>query len=422
MSLQHKVIQQSLKEEYFEDITSLVDLEEIQDDILVRKGLLNVMTLEGSNILKGNVLSLPSDRDGTESSTELLLVDCNTMKLVKYTPLDVEQDDISSVETVRLPFAVYNQFYKSKTGSYPSYIHISTNANYILYSLYLAVQENNIADINLTETPEGVHVMYTYPGGDTEITHAFDEVLTPEMYQQIFRILTFDKGDISISEVTTVDTDYTVTEGVYFRVCISSTNKQYSTMTLRVIDSTRIRSFDSLLIEEEDKAKIQKLFIEDTTPGLRLVVGPTGSGKNTTINSILQELLKYQRKIMTVEYPIEDRHNSPYIIQQEAHDDTSYRSLLLGLLRHNPSLVYITEIRDAIGPDVGTILNTGKYVISTLHANSAPLALDRLSQVTGLSTQSLKPLIKCIVCQSLVKDIETGDIHVKTTVVEGSEL
>ncbi|MBS4030495.1 MAG: type IV pilus twitching motility protein PilT [Clostridiales bacterium] len=120
--------------------------------------------------------------------------------------------------------------------------------------------------------------------------------------------------------------------------------------------------------------------------GLVLVTGPTGSGKSTTLASIIG-LINQERalNIITIEHPIEflHSHNKSIIRQREVGSDThSFGEALKHMLRHDPDVILIGEMRDQESVAIAlTAAETGHLVFSTLHTQTAPLAINRIVDV-----------------------------------------
>jgi len=120
--------------------------------------------------------------------------------------------------------------------------------------------------------------------------------------------------------------------------------------------------------------------------GLVLVTGPTGSGKSTTLATMLDQINRESHKhIVTIEDPVEyfHPHRSSIVNQREIGEDTvSFETALRSVLRQAPDVILVGELRDheTIGAAV-TAAETGHLVLGTLHTNSAPEAIDRMIDV-----------------------------------------
>ncbi len=155
--------------------------------------------------------------------------------------------------------------------------------------------------------------------------------------------------------------------------------------------------------------------------GLVLVTGATGSGKSTTLASLINLINEnYKKHIITLEDPIEylHRHNKSIVNQRELGSDTgSYASALRAALRQDPDVVLVGEMRDleTISTAI-TAAETGHLVFSTLHTNSAPATIDRIVDVFPPYQQQqirvqLANVIEGVISQQLIhKDGEAGRV------------
>ncbi len=147
--------------------------------------------------------------------------------------------------------------------------------------------------------------------------------------------------------------------------------------------------------------------------GLVLVTGPTGSGKSTTLASILDVINATQKgHIITIEDPIEFRHvsKSSVISQREVGRDTkSFLSALRASLREDPDVILVGELRDLETIQLAlTAAETGHLVFGTLHTNSAPSTITRIIDVFPPSQQEqirsqLSSTLRCVLTQNLLK-------------------
>lgn len=146
----------------------------------------------------------------------------------------------------------------------------------------------------------------------------------------------------------------------------------------------------------------QLRYITEQTHGLFLISGPTGSGKTTTLYSLLKEILPQNKNIMTVEEPIEYRIDG--IRQSEVQPGVNtFADILKSLLRHDPDVIYISEIRDneTARTAVRAAL-TGHLVFSTIHANSTCLIPQRLYDL-GVGVHELAGTLRALMSQRLIR-------------------
>lgn len=139
--------------------------------------------------------------------------------------------------------------------------------------------------------------------------------------------------------------------------------------------------------------------------GLVLVTGPTGSGKTTTLYALMREIDPIDRAVFTVERPVEYRHGSwiQHELPKTGDEGESAKTMLKALLREAPDVILVGELRD--DPElVKTTLaaaNTGHLVFATLHTNSAPKAVMRLTEI-GAPHEVLASVLKGVLAQRLV--------------------
>ncbi len=187
-------------------------------------------------------------------------------------------------------------------------------------------------------------------------------------------------------------------------------------VVLRILDKTSmLKGLEELGFLAEDLKKWQELL--KYTGGLVLVTGPTGSGKTTTLYAALQTLNTMDRKLMTVEEPVE--YQIPGINQTPVNSEIglTFASVLRSFLRQSPDVILVGEIRDFETADIALrAALTGHLVFSTLHTNDAPGAITRLidmgappfliaSSVQGVMAQRLVRVL-CSYCKEKIEPDE----------------
>jgi len=173
-------------------------------------------------------------------------------------------------------------------------------------------------------------------------------------------------------------------------------------VTLRLLDRDHgLLNIDGLGFEPD---ALQRLRASYGRPwGLILAVGPTGSGKSTTIYSILTEINDPSRNVVTVEDPVE--YDIPGIKQTQVHTkiDYTFAAGLRSILRADPDVIVVGEIRDAeTAHTAAKAALTGHLVLSTLHANDAATAIARLLEMS-LEPYLVASSLTCVVAQRLVR-------------------
>ena len=139
--------------------------------------------------------------------------------------------------------------------------------------------------------------------------------------------------------------------------------------------------------------------------GIIIVTGPTGSGKSTTLYSVLNYLKNPTKNITTVEDPVEYRLEGINQIQVKSEIKLTFASCLRAILRQDPDIVLIGEIRDKETVEIAIKASlTGHLVLSTFHTNDAPSALSRLAYM-GIEPYLLASSLNLVVAQRLVRKI-----------------
>ena len=152
-------------------------------------------------------------------------------------------------------------------------------------------------------------------------------------------------------------------------------------VVIRILDKSALAgSIDSMGLDEETIARFRKAI--DAPHGMILVTGPTGSGKTTTLYSVLQELNSPNYNIVTVEDPIEYELMGVNQVAVRPDIGLDFASALRSILRQDPDIVMVGEIRDNETADIAVkAALTGHQVLSTLHTNDAAGAIARLDDM-----------------------------------------
>ncbi len=148
--------------------------------------------------------------------------------------------------------------------------------------------------------------------------------------------------------------------------------------------------------------------IVKSSSGLVLVTGPTGSGKTTTLNSLLREMDGDHKKIITLEDPVE--YSLEGINQVQTHEaiGLTFNSILRRILRQDPDVIMIGEIRDIETANLAIrAALTGHLVLSTLHTNDAVSVIDRLTNM-GVQPFMTAAVLKTAIAQRLVRKVCTS--------------
>ena len=176
------------------------------------------------------------------------------------------------------------------------------------------------------------------------------------------------------------------------------------TCCLRILSRGTIKiDLDTLGLSPYQLPKIAKL--TELPHGVILMTGPTGSGKTTTLYALLARLNKTGTKIITVEDPVEYQMAGISQVQIHSKIGLTFASVLRSILRHDPDVILVGEIRDSETADIAVRSSlTGHLVLSTLHTNDAPSAVTRLTDM-GVEPYLISSCVEGIVAQRLVRRV-----------------
>ncbi len=168
-----------------------------------------------------------------------------------------------------------------------------------------------------------------------------------------------------------------------------------------LMQSSQIPHINELGFNEEIMGDIKKLL--RSSHGIILVTGPTGSGKTTSLHSFLREVESPEKNIMTVEDPVEYKSDSISQIQVNEKVGLTFASALRSILRQDPDVIMIGEIRDEETASIAVrAALTGHLVFSTLHTNSAAATISRLVDM-GIAPFLISSSLLGILAQRLVR-------------------
>jgi len=176
------------------------------------------------------------------------------------------------------------------------------------------------------------------------------------------------------------------------------------TVVMRVLDkSSLVLGLPELGFFSDDRETFERLI--QLPDGILLVTGPTGSGKTSTLYACLNYINKPDRKIITVEEPIEYQMTGINQVQVNPEIGMTFPAALRSILRQAPNVIMIGEIRDLETASIATNASlTGHLVFSTLHTNDAPSAIARLTDI-GVQPFLVASSLRAIMAQRLVRRI-----------------
>jgi type IV pilus assembly protein PilB len=230
------------------------------------------------------------------------------------------------------------------------------------------------SDIHLSPEKEFVQVRFRVDGRLHEVPAPPKSMFLPI----ISRLKILANMDIAVSRIPQ-DGRFTVKmKNKDINIRASTIPSIYGeNMVLRLLDtSNSIYSLERLGMNEKDQQKIESMI--SRPHGMILSTGPTGSGKSTSLYSILKQINKPDINIITVEDPVEFRMDKICQVQLNSKAGMTFASGLRSILRQDPDVIMVGEIRDSETANIAVqAALTGHRVLSTLHTNDSPGAITR---------------------------------------------
>ncbi len=257
------------------------------------------------------------------------------------------------------------------------------------------------SDIHLLPTREKLKVQYRVDGLLLE-DQTFPVAMAPAI---ISRLKIMAKMNIAEKRMPQDGSFHIVIEGreIDFRMAVTPTIHGEK-VVLRILDkSAIILGLDHLGINEEN-LKVLKEVIQKPN-GIVLISGPTGSGKTTTLYSALDAINNGEKNITTAEDPVEYEIEGITQIQMHSEIGLNFAHALRSILRQDPDVVLIGEIRDLETTEIALRASlTGHLVFATVHTNDAPSAVTRLFEM-GAEPYLIASSLRAVMSQRLVRTI-----------------
>jgi len=261
--------------------------------------------------------------------------------------------------------------------------------------------ERNASDIHIEPTLESVLVRYRIDG-----LLRTAQTFAPGMRAAITsRIKIMAKLDIAERRMPQDGRIKLAIRGVDIDFRISTIPTAFGeSVVMRILDRSRVElDFDKLGFGRQHIDSLHQLMCQPN--GILLVTGPTGSGKTTTLYTALKALNSTDRKIFTVEDPIEYQLGGINQVQVQPAIGLTFPHALRSILRQDPDIIMIGEIRDLETAQIAIQASlTGHLVLSTLHTNSAAATVTRLIDM-GVENYLLASTVKGILAQRLVRNL-----------------
>lgn len=305
-----------------------------------------------------------------------------------------------------IAFVPYNQLRnlqrKDRCALYYNNEHVEPDINELTHFLLSDAIELGASDCHIEPTETHANIRFRIDGLLTFIT-----TLSKEQYLSSTNCIKLKANcDISIKQ-TPQDGHFYFQTALGFtkecRLCTCPTS-QGEKSVIRFLDcDTMITPISNIGLTNENYQLLLKIIQQPQ--GLILVTGPTGSGKSMTLYSILAQLNAIDKNIVTVEDPIEIEINGINQTQIHLKKNLTFQNMLRTLLRQDPDIIMIGEIRDQETAEIAFhAAQTGHLVLATLHTNSTFDTITRLTSL-NISKQQLCETVTLIIAQRLIRTL-----------------
>jgi general secretion pathway protein E len=259
--------------------------------------------------------------------------------------------------------------------------------------------ETHASDVHLEPFPDRLRVRYRYDG----VLHEVEPPPARLQAAVISRVKIMARLDIAERRLPQDGRIKLTVRGHEIDFRVSTVPALYGEkVVLRVLDRTAVDfDYEKLGLPADVRAGLERAL--ELPNGMVLVTGPTGSGKTTTLYTGLTRLNTTARNVVTVEDPIEYQLTGINQIQVRPQIGLNFASLLRSILRQDPDVIMIGEIRDLETVQIAVqAALTGHLVLSTVHTNSAAATMTRLRDM-GLEDYLMTATVKAVLAQRLVR-------------------
>jgi type II secretory ATPase GspE/PulE/Tfp pilus assembly ATPase PilB-like protein len=275
----------------------------------------------------------------------------------------------------------------------------------LINTMIIDAHNQNVSDIHIE----------TYPGKEkVKIRFRKDGVLQPHLelphtYRSALIARIKIMCDLDISERRKPQdgkinfAKFSERHKIELRVATIPTNNSLEDVVMRILASAKPIPMEKLGFSERNLRELKAA--SERPYGMVLCVGPTGSGKTTTLHSVLSNINKPERKIWTAEDPVEITQTGLRQVQVNPKIDWTFAKALRAFLRADPDVIMVGEIRDEETAEIAVEASlTGHLVLSTLHTNSAPETVTRLLDM-GMDPFNFADSLLAVLAQRLVRRI-----------------
>ncbi|MFQ5864311.1 MAG: GspE/PulE family protein [bacterium] len=263
------------------------------------------------------------------------------------------------------------------------------------------------SDIHILPKENNVTDMYFRVDGKLQPWYASTEI-KPEAVAAVIkdRAVNIDRFDRSIAQDGYIQRKV---DGYYIRFRVSvipivgvEFDRRFESVVIRILDDRKVITDLKKLGLQQQALQDFKKSIEQPQ-GMIILTGPTGSGKSTTLVAALSHVTDPSKNVLTVEEPVEYLINGAR--QIKLNPKLNFDQALRSILRHDPDIVMVGEIRDLKSAEIAiSLANTGHLTFTTLHTNDAPSAISRLYML-GVEPFLIANAINIVMAQRLVRKL-----------------
>lgn len=275
----------------------------------------------------------------------------------------------------------------------------------VVNELFLDALRYRASDIHIEPFEKSLRIRYRVDGllQDSKTSEKIS-VLAPNLISRIKIMAKLDIGEKRLPQDGRIKIRHQTTE-LDLRVSVLPSSFGEA-IVIRILRPLELLELGALGFDEAGIHCIRGFLKKPH--GVVLITGPTGSGKTTTLYSCLKEMNGIERKIITIEDPVE--YKLPGVIQMQVNTkiDFTFAKALRSILRHDPDCIMVGEIRDAETAEIAIrSALTGHLVFSTLHTNDAPSAVTRLVEM-GVEPYLVASALEGVIAQRLVRRCDTS--------------
>lgn len=256
-------------------------------------------------------------------------------------------------------------------------------------------------DIHLDPHEDGVHLRFRVDG----LMHEIAVLPTPTAVQALSRIKLLAQMDITEKRLAQDGhiSNPSKRHQADVRIGTGPTVHGERAVLRLMPDAMNFVGLAELGLSDDQRVRLEKAV--SAPSGIMLFVGPVGSGKSTTTYTCLAMLNRPERSVVTIEDPVERRIHGVNQIQTDPRIDFGFAQALRGVLRQDPDVIMVGEIRDAETANIAVRASlTGVRVLSTLHASDTSSVIDVLRQF-GIPPMFVADSLNCVVAQRLVRKV-----------------